>query len=355
MSDGAAGGAPGGAAPAGGATGAPPSTTAPAAKAEPKKAPAPKAPEGGSEWSDADDADLFTKLQKAPWAKVKANGEEKRITSREDFLALATDASRSRGMNKMAEETKKQQAEAKAAREEHEQHKALLDRARRGDQRALRELGLVPDNERAELERQWQEMTPEQQALHQRNHELETRLAERERRDAEAQHAETEKAKKLQRDKVMEKAKAHLGVILKDVKAELHDVELPEVIAAMRSLTEAGQRLGRDYDETQLAAYVQGRRAATLDSRVQAMKPEAALRLAVPHLKALISTPEGMAQLEEVLGVDFELVAGKLSGRRLEKYRASKTKAALKPPPQQQERREKELDREPLSPFRYKG
>lgn len=355
MSEGA--GSPG-AAPAAPSAAPDASSTPPKQPVAPKSADKAKKPAeaaGEPEWGDADDADLFTRLQKAPWAKVKANGEEKRITSREDFLSLATDASRSRGMNKMAEETKKQQAEAKQIRDEANQQKQLIERARRGDGAAMRELGFVPDGERQELQQRWEAMTPEQQFLHQRNHELETRFAAQETKERQDQEAATETKRKANRDAVMGKAREHAAAILKDVKSEMHDVELPEIIGAMRVLGEAGQRIGTDYTTEQLAAYVQQRREAGVNSRVANMKPEAALRMAVPHLKALISTPEGMAQLEEVLGVDFELVAGKLSGRRLEKYKASKKTEALKPPTQQQKKEDRDLAREPLSPFRWRG
>lgn len=347
MSDGATGGVPA-AAPA----------TAPAAPAqgEAKQPKGTKPAEASQEWGEKDDAELFERLQKAPWAKVKANGEEKRITSREEFLALATDASRSRGMNKLAEQTKREMAEARAAKEEHAAHKEMLARARRGDVKALRELGLVPDDERAALQREWEAMSPQQQEVYRRNHELESKLAAVEAKERE----ETEKAaatkKAADREKVLGEAREHAKAVLKDVKAELYDVELPEIIGAMRSLKEAGNKLGRDYTPEQLAAYVQQRREAGLNSRVATLKPEAAVRLAMPHLKALIATPEGIAQLEEVLGVDFEAIAGALSGRRLQKWKAAKQKAALAPTTNESRREEREKEEhEPLSPFRFRA
>lgn len=354
MSDGG-GGAPGGASPAGGATGTAPAAVTPIPKPAAKAPDKAKKPAEGAEpeWGDADEEAVSKLLKRAPWAKVKANGEEKSISSREEFLSLATDASRGRGAIKLSEQAKKEQAEAKAAKEEHAAHKTLLERARKGDQKALRELGLVPDTERAALEKQWNEMSPEQQDVYRRNHELETRLAEVEAKEKKDAETAAETKKKANRDAAMASAREHAKVILKDVKAELYDVELPEIIGAMHELLKTSQRIGRDYTPEQLALYVQQRRTAALDSRVGAMKPEAALKLALPHLKALVGTPEGLAQLEEVLGVDFELVAGKLSGRRLEKWKAAQQKKALggdvkKPGP-----REDEPKPAPLPHFRF--
>lgn len=353
MSDGAAGGAggaPGGAAPAGEAGGAP-ATVAPIGKATPKAPP--KKPDAPAEWSEKDDADLFERMKKAPWAKVRANGEDKHITNREEFLALTTDASRSRGMNKLAEQTKKEQAEAKAAKEEHAQHKVLLDRARRGDQRALRELGLVPDTERAELQQQWEAMSPEQQEVYRRNHELEQRLAEVEQREALTKKGQEAAAKQARQEKVLGEAREHAKSVLKDVKAEFYDVELPEIISAMHEMLKTSQRIGRDYTPEQLAAYVQQRREAGIGARVANLKPEAALKLALPHLKALIGTPEGLAQLEAVLGVDFEPIAGALSGRRLAKWKADQQKKALSGEVKKPDAREEQSTRSPLPIFRF--
>lgn len=360
MSEGGAGGAPaaGGAAAGGVPTSAPAEVKVipkPGAAKATDKEKSKKPAEGGEpEWGEKDDADLFERMQKAPWAKVKANGEERTIKSREDFLALATDASRARGTNKLVEQTKKEAAEAKAVKEEHAAHKALLERARKGDPKALRELGLVPDNERAELQKQWEALSPEVQETFRRNHELEQEVAAvRAEKEAKATE-EKEKAQKLKRDEVMQTARGHLKEILKDLKEDMADIELPEVIGAMRTLMETGQRIGRDYTKEQLSAFVQQRREAALNSRVSAMKPDAAMRLALPHLKALVSTPEGLAQLEAVLGVDFESVFKPISDHRVAKWKASKTKEALKPP-SKQEKREQEQEREPLSPFRYRG
>ena len=337
MSEGASGGggAPsgaGGAAAAGGAAGTPPATVTsipkPAAAKAPAKGAKPAEP-ADSGWSDKDESELFEKFKRAPWAKVKANGGEKAITSREEFLAMATDASRARGYNKLVEQTKKEAAEAKAIKEEHAAHKALLERARRGDVQARRELGLVPDTERAQLEKEWAALTPAQQELHRRNHELEEKLSAVERKEQEDKAKAAETKRNAERTKTMGEARQFAKEILKDVKEELVDVELPEIIGAMRVLRDAGQRIGRDYTTEQLTAYVQQRRAAALESRIGTLKPEAALRHVLPHLKQLVATPEGLEQLEQVLGVDFEAIAGALSGRRLAKWRQGKQKAAL--------------------------
>lgn len=358
MSEGAGGGAPAAGGAPGGAAGADVGTGE-GAKApvvtdkgkQPEKGKKPAAAAAEAVWGEKDDADFIERLKRSPYGKLKVDGKDEAIDSVDALKRTFLDAQRGKGANRLVEQTKKDAADAKAAREEHAAHKALIERARRGDVAARRELGLVPDQERAELEEKWKALPPEVQETYRRNHELEQKLSAVEKEKADRAAEETAKTKKLARDQTMAKAKGYIEQLLKDVDPKGYDVELPEMIGAMHALAQTAQRIGVDYTPEQLNLYVQQRREASVNARVAAMKPDAAMRLALPHLKALVSTPEGLAQLEEVLGVDFEGVFKPISDHRLKKWKASKTKEALKPPTKE-EQREKDLEREPLSPFR---
>lgn len=334
-----------------GSTGAP--AAAPAAAAAPTKAPPTaqaKQPEAPS-WTDKDDAETFERLKRAPWAKVKANGEERHISSKDEFLALVADASRGRGANKVVEEAKKTKAEAEAAKREAASIKQAIERARRGDEGALRELGLIRDEAESLTQEQFDALPEPVKAQLRKAHELEQMERKRRTEDEQRQHEEQEKSKELRKQKVLAEAKESAKAILADVREELHDVEIPEIIGAMHALREVGQKLNRDYTPEQLAAYVQQRRQAGLVDRIATLKPDAALKMVLPHLKQMVTSPDGLKTLEAVLGEDFERVAGALSGYRLQKWKAGKAKPVTPAPTQRQESRD-ESKREPLNPYR---
>jgi hypothetical protein len=117
--------------------------------------------------------------------------------------------------------------------------------------------------------------------------------------------------------------------VLKDVREELHDVELPEIVSAMRNLLETGQRIGVDYSPEHLAAFVQQRRQAALNDRFAGLKPDAQLKAVLPTLKSLVSSPEGMAMLEQALGEDFDVISTPLAARRHEKWKKKRSAAAV--------------------------
>ena len=313
---------------------------------------APEQPKDAPAWSEKDDAELVERFKRSPYGKLRVNGKDEPIDSVDAIKRTLLDAQRGKGANQFVEQTKKEAAEAKKLAEEAKAERELIARARKGDQQALRELGLVPDSEREQLRKEWEALSPEQQDLYRRNHELEQREAQRlakEKQDAETA-AQTKRREAT--EKALAEARSHMKEILKDVREELSDVELPEIIGAMRALKEKGAKIGRDYTPEQLALFVSQRREAALHGRYAALKPDAALKLALPHLKSLVGTPEGIEMLESVLGVDFELIAGKLSGRRLEKWKAAQQKKALGGEVKKPEPRE-ESTRAPLPMFRF--
>lgn len=117
------------------------------------------------EWNDETEKQFFELAKRAPWARTKHKGEEKPIDSREAFLEVVNKAQRVTGIEKVAEQTKKEREEAARLRAEAEQVLSLRERARRGDPDARRELfGESPD-EAAQREAEWNKLTPEMRQL----------------------------------------------------------------------------------------------------------------------------------------------------------------------------------------------
>lgn len=304
---------------------APTTPAAPAAAPGAKEAPKAdtKAADTRPAWSDADDAEVFERLKKAPWARVKVKGQETPITSRQDFDALVADAQRGRGANKLVEDTKKEREEARKAIEEANQLRAALEAAKRGDKRALEALGMLPSEEADARQKEWEALPPEVRKVIEENHKLREAISAREAKEKEALEAEKKTKREALKKQTLERAQAFAKEILADVRMDALDVEVPDILLAMRTLTEAGAKLGRDYDASHVKALIERQRAESLDSRFARLKPDAALKRALPHLKELAANPEA---LEQALGEDFEAVARAFATRQLARYRASKSK-----------------------------
>lgn len=342
MSDGAPVAAPG-------ATPAAPAS--PAAKpAAPPASAKPKAPEAPA-WGEKDDAELVERLKRSPYGKLKANGKEEAIDSPDAIKRLLLDAQRGRGANQLVEKTKAEKAEAEKLAAEAKRERALLDRARRGDKAAARELGLIPDEERQREQQEWEALPPEVRALAQQNHELAERLRAIEAEKVREQQEREESEKKAKRESTLKRAKEMAAEVLKDVREELYDVELPEVIMAMEAFAEVGQRMGVDYTAEHLKAYIEQQRDAGVWERVGRSKPDVALKRLAPVLKGLDAKG-----LQAALGDDFVPIAKLFSAAWLG-YHKRKGEAAAKPAQtQQQGQQQREATPPaPLSRFRFPG
>lgn len=330
--------APGGAAPAAAPAQAP-ATTAP---------PKPKAP-GAPSWGEKDDAELIERIKRSPYGKLKADGKEEHIDSPDALKRLLLDAQRGKGANRLVEQTKREKAEAEKMAAEAKQERALLERARRGDKAAARELGLIPDDERQREQQEWESLPPEVKALVQQNQELANRLKEREEAERKTL-AEREEAKKREtRESTLKRAKEMATEVLKDVREEFHDVELPDVIMAMEALRESGLKMGVDYNAEQLRAYVEQQREESVWGRVSRTKPDVALKRVAPLLKSLKAD-----QLEGLLGEDFVPIAKLISAAWLGHHKrksAPKPQGAAAASAAEPQRKPPE----PLSRFRFGG
>lgn len=304
-----------------------------------------KAPEAPS-WSDADNETLLNTLKRSPFGKRKVNGKEETVSSVDDLKRWILDSQRGVGANRVVEESKREAEEGRKAKAEAERLKQAVARLKKGDREALRELGLDEGAE-AEEQRAIEALPPEVREVLEHNRMLQRKLQEREEAEKRQLQEREEAGKKQQREATLARAKELAPQILKDIKPEMYDVELPSVLMAMEDLKAQGMRLGVDYTPEQLSLYIDQIREQEFGSRVTRMKPDAAAKLLGPQLKSLKAE-----QLPEVLG-DLFVPLGRLFAEAWTGHWKRKRAA---PPQQNQAQRpadEPVQKPKPLSPFRY--
>lgn len=277
----------------------------PAAKAAPAKETA--AP---PQWGEKDDAEFFERLKRSPYGRLKADGKEETLDSPDALKRALLDAQRGRGANRLVEESKKAKAEAATTAAEAKTLKDVVERARRGDARALRELGLVPESEDNAAREEFEALPPGVQQLVKQNHEMQQRLRQHEEAVANAARESEAAAKKAERDGVLATAKSYAKEVLSDIKEEFYDSELPDVLMAMEELKRSGMRYNREFDVSYLREYIGQQQERTVFSRLDKMKPDALLKRVAPLLKSLppseisaliASDPSALAMIKNIV------------------------------------------------------
>ena len=298
--------------------GSAPAATGGAAPAAPAAPSTPGAATQGEtpSWSEKDDATLFETVKRAPWAKYKVDGKEVSISSPDDIKRLIVQSQRAGGAQKIAEEAKREKAEAAAAREEAKAIKQALDAARRGDAEALRALGLIPDDERQKAEEEWSKLPPQVQQILRQNEEYRSKLQELADREAKTLKEQEESKKKAERDSQVKQAKEWIAELLTDIDPKNLDHELPDVLSVLESLRASGLRNGRDYTKDHFKALLTEARESRVFSQVARMKPEAMLSRLGPQL-ATVSAD----QLETALGEHFVPFAKAVSAAWLKHHK----------------------------------
>lgn len=329
--------------------GAPVAPAAPAQTQAQTKAAPPKQHDAPPAWGEKDDAELIERLKRSPYGKLKVHGKEEAIDSTDALKRLLLDAQRGKGANQLVEQTKKEREEAQREAAEAKRLKEAVERLRKGDRNAARELGLVADEERRAAEEEWAKLPPEVQRVIQQNQELADRLAQIEAEKQRELQEREEAEKKSKREAVLKRASEMAKEVLKDVREEFHDVELPHVIQAMEALRESGLKMGVDYGVEQLRAYMEQQREASVWEQVGRAKPDVALKRVSPLLKSLKADA-----LESALGEDFVPLA-KLFSTAWLGYHKRKSAAPPKPTAQPQQQEEQRQERQPLSRFRMPG
>ena len=352
---------------------APAAAPVPSSNANPPTSPAksgsaapPKGTEKGApaaDWTDADKESLFGLLKKSPF-KFKANGEEKALDSEEALRGILNDASRGRGASKVVEEAKKEAAEAKRLREEAERDRGLVERARRGDFEARLALGLVPPNEKAELEAELATLPPEVRQLLSENEAMKQELAAS-RAAAEQQKAEAEKARAAAlRDGALKTASGFVKQVFEasglDMQADAAEARpwMSAVLQAMREFDAHGLDIAQDTTVQQLVARARELREEASERSFERLKAEKRLSLVRSDLEALadrFSAQQPTATAQDVIGAVGKKAAFAISRAVAQTMRAQKSQPAQAstPEPRQEEKREER--RQPLafggSPF----
>lgn len=301
----------------------------------------------GPQWSDADEKAFFELAKRSPY-KARIKGEERAIDSKDALRELLNHAQRGIGASKVVEQAKKEAAEAAKAREEAAKERQTFERARAGDFEARKALGLVPPEELAAHEAEWQQVPKEvRQLLEERNRfaqELEkhrAEAAERQRTEkAQAEERQLLAAKRTAINAANEVSKA-LGLT-----QESAERMLPHVAGAIADLSEEGLELGVDMTTELIVDRVKARIGDFSESHFEALEPTRALAIVEKRLAAMDD-----ATLTATLSKDTRLRIAKLVAREMRASKAQPTRTQV-----EESKREEPKPKPPmvLSPMRWR-
>jgi hypothetical protein len=314
-----------------------------AAPAQTSAAPADaKAPPTEAAWDNEQETQFLKMLQKSPYGKVKANGKEEAIDSADKLKALMLDAQRGKGATKLAEEAKREKAEAAQAKQQAD----LAMRALKGDAAALRALGITDPAEQQAREQALAEVPPEVRAVIERAEAAEARIAEFEAREAEAKQAEEQRRTMAVRDQVRTEALGFAKSLVESLgTGEEAEALLPYTLRAMHDLGAEGLRMGVDVSPEQVQQFARQLFDADGVQRVDRLAPKSFLGAALKRL-------ETMPVKDVVAGLSPKMrvaIAKELAQQRV----AAKTQAQPKPAEPQNERPSTSTMPQPMSPFRF--
>ena len=279
-------------------------------------------------WTD-DDSKGFEALLKKRGLKVKANGEEKAISSLDDLMKEFEFSSKGRGAAKVASEAKREAEEARAAKAEAARLKQLHEAAKAGDYEARLELGLVSQSEQQERQSADESLPPEARALKEAyeasQRELTELRAEKERtaKEAEQRKLETHKAE------VRKQATAYVTKVLDaaglDLKADAEEARpfLSATYQAMREFADHGLDLAADTTAELVVRRVAELRSEASEKSFGKLKPERRLKLAVPVLEQMA------AEVFGTVGPDGKATGGSGDVKRIVEAVGLKTAKAI--------------------------
>lgn len=322
-----------------------PTTTQPAAPAA-GATDAKSAQAQAQEWDASAESQLFELIRKSPYGKLKANGREEVLDSPDKLKAALLDAARGRGASKLAEEAKREKAEAAQVK----QRAQLLERALEGDAEALRALGRVRPEERQAQEKALAELPPEVRAVIEENEalrqQLEQRLAAEEQAKAQAEQAKAQALQRQYRDEGLGMARK---LIEKLGAAETAEGMLPYVLEAWRDLTNVGLEAGQDVGEEHVLTLAQQLFEQDTDKRFDRLAPKTFLGSALRRLEALPPEDVVSSLSEKTARRWAKAIAQRLQGAKAQTAAAPKPAAPASPAARTVET----IARQPLSPFRF--
>lgn len=309
----------GGAAPAAPATNNAPASTnpTPASKGPPgavsglekSKAATPTKSEGTdakppSKWQDEAQRKAALEVLKESGLKLRVKGQDKLIDSEESLQEVLRHAQRGVGADKLLAEAKAEREAAAKERAEFAKFNALRERANAGDFEARKELGLVPREELAAREQEWQQVPEEVRAVLEERNRFAEELAAMKAETARREQAETERreqaevaaAKRVALNTTHEVAEA-LGIDARN--AERY---LPHIAAAIADLAEHGLEIGVDMPPELIIQKVKQRIGEMNEEQFADMPPQKMTTVAWAHLgklsdEQLLGTlPQGMGE-----------------------------------------------------------
>lgn len=222
-----------------------------AAEAKQTEKAAPKEPAEPQAWGDDDDRELWERWSRSPYGKLKADGKDFTIASKEDWESRGKRAiQKGIGADKLIEQNRAQLKEYEARLAKYGQLEQSLEAARQGDETARRNLGLFQENEVEALAKKLEALpNDEARELFVEN------LKMKWQRQSEIEAAEGQKRLALFKE-TTEKARTQANEIMKGIG---YDKPAPALIAAMHekmaSMRDMGAVFGEHYDTQDLLDY----------------------------------------------------------------------------------------------------
>lgn len=313
-----------------------------------KAAPAPST----GDWGDEQETQLWELMKRSPYAKVKAGGREVAIDSKEAWENGPKRAlERVQGINALTESAKKQLEAAKAIETKHSELERVIERARSGDESAIRALGILHPIERQEQQKFLESLDPTTRAIAEENQRM--RAAEEQRVQSEAQRqAET------QRQQLLGEAKTIAGDVANALAGEDGKIDPATLFFAVQHMDvmhRAGAKLGVDYTAQDVRDFAVEQYEAQGIKRTLAMGPKM-----LPHVVPAVADA-GFEALVAHLPDDKARAFAQEASRWLLKARRGTSVSPLTPqppvvgqstklPPQA----EPQPTRQPLSALRFR-
>ena len=314
----------------------------------PRVAPAPVA----GDWGDEQETQLWELMKRSPYAKVKAGGREVAIDSKEAWENGPKRAlERVQGINALTESAKKQLEAAKAIETKHSELERVIERARSGDESAIRALGILHPIERQEQQKFLESLDPTTRAIAEENQRM--RAAEEQRVQSEAQRqAET------QRQQLLGEAKTIAGDVANALAGEDGKIDPATLFFAVQHMDvmhRAGAKLGIDYTAQDLRDFALEQYEAQGLQRTLAMGPKM-----LPHVVPAVADA-GFEALVAHLPDDKARAFAQEASRWLLKARRGASVSPLTPQPpvvgqstKLSPQAEPQSTRQPLSALRFR-
>lgn len=270
------------------------------------------APEG-STWTEEKKKQFFELAKESPY-RAKFKGQEKAIDSEESIREILNHAQRGIGGTKLAEEKNRLEAELTQHRSELEKHRALVERAKKGDFAARKELGLVPQQELRQRADEWENIPEPVRELYEERERLAAEKAELQKKWDAREQEETQKREAAALSQAKRVAMTETHRVLQAIGMTEQNSErlMPFVAGAIADLREHGLELGVDmppelivsrfkemvgeFDESMFDGLAAERSVPMLEKKLEAMDDATILKTLSPKMANRIARAVAKAQ-----------------------------------------------------------